>query len=67
MIRASLITALLFATPAFAKDSTGLPRIIDGDTIEIFHERIRLFGIDASESGHAAVSRLRWSRPVGAG
>jgi endonuclease YncB( thermonuclease family) len=34
-------------------------------------EMIRLFGIDAPESGHAAVSRPRWksrtSRPVGAG
>ena len=34
--------------PALA-EMTGRPRIIDGDTIEIAGERIRLFGIDAPE------------------
>ncbi len=29
----------------------GLPRVIDGDTLEIRGERIRLFGIDAPELG----------------
>jgi len=31
-------------------DITGKPRVIDGDTIEIAGERIRLHGIDAPES-----------------
>jgi len=39
----------IVATPAFA-DITGKPRIIDGDTIEVAGERIRLHGIDAPES-----------------
>ena len=40
---------VIFASEASA-DITGKPRIIDGDTIEIAGERIRLHGIDAPES-----------------
>ena len=39
----------LFAFPVLADDITGKPRIIDGDTVEIAGERIRLYGIDALE------------------
>ncbi len=43
----SLIFALcLLATPAFA-DVTGTASVIDGDTIEVHGQRIRLHGIDA--------------------
>jgi len=36
-------------------DISGLPRVIDGDTIEISGERIRLHGIDAPETRQSCV------------
>ncbi len=48
-MRALAIILCLLATPALA-DVTGPARVIDGDTLEIQGERIRLHGIDAPES-----------------
>ncbi len=49
LLAIALLIGLLWPTPARA-DITGKPRVIDGDTIEIAGERIRLHGIDAPES-----------------
>jgi len=38
----------LAAFPAWA-DATGIPKVIDGDTLQIDATKIRLFGIDAPE------------------
>ncbi len=48
-MRALTIALCLLATPALA-DVAGTASVIDGDTIEVHGQRIRLHGIDAPES-----------------
>jgi endonuclease YncB( thermonuclease family) len=45
-----LIALLLNTTPVMATDITGVPRILDGDTVQIGEIKIRLAGIDAPET-----------------
>ena len=45
----TLALVMFLPVPAFA-DITGQPRVIDGDTLEIDGQRIRLHGIDAPET-----------------
>jgi endonuclease YncB( thermonuclease family) len=47
---ARLVLTFLTAYPAFAAEITGIPRIVDGDTVEIGQVKIRLSGIDAPET-----------------
>jgi endonuclease YncB( thermonuclease family) len=46
----SLVGIALTALPVFASEITGIPRIVDGDTVEIGQTKIRLSGIDAPET-----------------
>ena len=48
-MRAILAALCLLATPALA-DMTGVASVINGDTIEVHGQRVRLHGIDAPES-----------------
>ncbi len=48
-MRVLTIALCLLATPALA-DVAGVASVIDGDTIEVHGQRIRLHGIDAPES-----------------
>lgn len=48
LISAALGALMLPAGPALAQ-LAGAPRVIDGDTLEVAGQRVRLFGIDAPE------------------
>jgi endonuclease YncB( thermonuclease family) len=55
---ASLLALFMVVAPATAADFKGeVIRVLDGDTIEVLHEkkpeRIRLYGIDCPERGQA--------------
>ena len=43
------LLALTFATPSPAQTIAGSAYVTDGDTLSIGNDRIRLFGIDATE------------------
>ncbi len=61
-MRALTIALCLLATPALA-DVAGIPNVIDGDTIEVHGQRIRLHGNDAGMSlvGGIADVPAAWS------
>lgn len=51
------LLALALPLPAAAQSFTGPARAIDGDTLDMAGERIRLFGIDAPESAQSCTRK----------
>ncbi len=59
-MRAVALALLLLASPALAGEA-GPARVIDGDSLEVSGEEIRLFGIDAPEIGQVcALEGASW-------
>jgi endonuclease YncB( thermonuclease family) len=56
-----LSAVFVWVSPAFA-DVSGKPRIIDGDTIDIAGQRIRLHGMDAPEAGQVCEAEGKYWR-----
>ena len=53
----SFVLAIVTSSPTWAASGliAGRASVVDGDTLEIHGERIRLFGIDAPESGQTCL------------
>jgi endonuclease YncB( thermonuclease family) len=65
-VLALAVAALLGSVPPVVADVIGQAQVIDGDTLEVAGERIRLHGIDAPESRQTCmISGIGW--PCGRG
>ena len=58
-MRLAVLAILIVLPEAAAAEITGKPRVIDGNTIEIAGQRIRLHGIDAPESAQDCLADTR--------
>jgi endonuclease YncB( thermonuclease family) len=56
---ACALVMTLSVTPAAARDLVGQVSIVDGDTLDIHDDRIRLWGVDAPESSQLCRGRDR--------
>lgn len=48
-MKSAIVALLLLCSPAFAEPIAGTVRVVDGDTIDVAGQRVRIWGIDAPE------------------
>jgi endonuclease YncB( thermonuclease family) len=58
-----LLVLLFGSSRAYGADFTGVPRIVDGDTLAIGSTKVRLQGIDAPETDQVCLNAngIRWT------
>jgi endonuclease YncB( thermonuclease family) len=63
LARIAALVSFALTLPCLAADITGVPRIVDGDTIQIDMTKIRLNGIDAPETDQLCLDEKgkRWT------
>jgi endonuclease YncB( thermonuclease family) len=61
----TVIVSLVLTSIAAAAEIRGVPKILDGDTVEIAHQRIRIFGIDAPEMEQLCLDAATQRSPCG--
>ena len=59
MFNTSVIILLILSLNAGADEISGVPRIIDGDTIKILNKRIRFHGIDTPEKKQICIKNSK--------
>lgn len=64
-MRFVFLVAMLLASPTLATEITGIPRIVDGDTVLIEQAKIRFAGIDAPETDQLCLDAEGRSRACG--
>lgn len=48
-MKSAIVVFLLLCTPALAEPLSGTARVVDGDTIDVAGQRVRIWGVDAPE------------------
>jgi endonuclease YncB( thermonuclease family) len=66
MEHALLFTLLTLSEPLFASALAGSGRVIDGDSLMVGQQEVRLFGIDAPELAARGPAARRQPVPTGA-
>src|SRR5262249_5017911 len=60
MLRAVIAALCLISSVSARAEIAGRASVIDGDSLEIAGQRIRLYGIDAPEAGQTCLAETQW-------
>jgi endonuclease YncB( thermonuclease family) len=65
-VSAALLAGFFLSSSSFAAEISGIPRVVDGDTVQIGSTKVRFVGIDAPETDQVCLDSLgrRWARGI---